>query len=475
MKKWFTLMLIIFAARAGAYTIPHEEWMGTFVGEAKVGWMVLDIDHADFEGTKGYKITTAVNNHLFVLGADMTQVIDTVVYTDSNYVPLKEVFSMSSGGKTTTVSAKFTAKSIECDVSTGSSSSKKSIPIPEGSNLVADPLFGTSDTFPEVGKQYFVRYFDPLTLSLDDLNVKVEKREKITVRGKDYDTVMLANVTPLGNMTVWQEADGSIVQVKGMMGITMTRMTRAEAIASDGAGTAQDLAVLTNAKSDKPIARPRECKSLAAVLVGIDDPNMLITDSRQTASALEGKPDSAKFVIKAARFDEAKSAQLPVSSAALHECLIPTPYVDSDAKPVIEQAKQIIGSELNAYRACAKIRAWIHANLKVKSDIGITRSASDVLESKVGVCRDYAILFAALARSAHVPSKVVSGLIYTEGAFYYHAWVECYVGKWVPFDATLATDFVDATHIKLAEGDATTMFSLAKVIGALRVEVKQSK
>ena len=487
MKKWtLTLMLIIFAARAGAYTIPYEEWMGTFVGDTKVGWIVLNIVPippgmipggmgAESEGAKGYKVTTAVNNHLFVLGMDMTQVIDTVVYTDSKYAPLKEVFSMSSGGKTTTVSAKFTKASIECDVSAGSGSSTKSIPIPEGSNLIADPLFGTSDTFPEVGKQYFVRYFNPLTLSLDDLTIKVEKREKITVGGKEYDTVALTNITPLGNMTVWQEADGSIVQVKGMMGITMTRMTRAEAIASDGAGTAQDFAILTNAKSDKPIRHPRERKSLVAVLVGIDDPNMLITDSRQTASAVEGKPGSAKFAIKAARFDEAKSAQLPISSPALHEYLISTPYVDSDAKPVIEQVKQIVGSERNAYRACARIRAWIFGNLKTKADIGITRSGSDVLESKVGVCRDYATLFAALARSAHIPSKVVSGLIYTEGAFYYHAWVECYVGKWVPFDATLPSDFVDATHIKLAEGDATTMFALAKVIGALRVEVKESK
>ena len=485
MKKWFTLMLIMFAARAGAYSIPYEMWMGTFVGENKVGWMALNIDSVTIppamipgvmaEGTKGYKVTTAVNNHLFVLGADMTQVVDTVVYTDEKYAPLKEVFSMSSGGKTTTVTSRFTKTSIECDVSAGSGSSKKSIPIPEGPGLIADPLFTISDTFPEIGKQYSMRYFNPLTLSLEELTIKVNKREKITIGGKEYDTVALENITPLGNMTVWQEADGAIVQVKGMMGITMTRMSRAEAIATDGSAKPEDFAILTNAKSDKPIPHPREVKSLTAVLTGINDPNMLISDLRQKAAAVEGKPGSAKFIIKASTFDKAKSAQLPVPTTDLHEYLIATPYVDSDESGVIEQSKQIVGSERNAYLACAKIRAWIYANLKAKADIGITRSGSDVLKSKVGVCRDYAILFAALARSARVPCKVVSGLIYTEGAFYYHAWVECYVGKWVPFDATLPSDFVDATHIKLAEGDATTMFSLAKVIGTLKVQVKEIK
>jgi hypothetical protein len=471
MRKWFTLMLIIFAARAGAYTIPYEMWMGTFVGDNKIGWMVLNIDRSEFEGTKGYKVATSVNNRLFVLGADMTQVVDTVVYTDEKYNPLKEVFSMSSGGKTTTVTSRFTKTSIECDVSAGSGASRKSIPIPEGPSLIADPLFTTSDTFPEIGKEYHLRYFNPLTLSLDDLTIRVNKREKITVRGKVYDTVSLENITPILNMTVWQEADGGIVQAKATMGITMTRMSRAEALATDGAAKPEDFALLTNAKSDKPIPHPREVKALTAVLTGIDDPKMLISDLRQKAVAVDGKPGNAKFTIKAATFDKSKSARLPVSNADLHEYLISTPYVDSDESGIVEESKQIVGSESNAYAACARIRAWVHANLKVQGDIGITRSGSDVLKSRVGVCRDYAILFASLARSAGIPSKVVSGLIYTEGAFYYHAWVECWAGKWVPFDATLAGDFVDATHIKLAEGDATAMFTLAKVIGALKVKV----
>jgi len=474
MKKWFTLMLIIFAARAGAYTIPYEAWMGTFVGDSKVGWMMLKIDRSEFEGIKGYKVTTSINNHLFVLGADMTQIVDTVVYTDENYNPVKEVFSMSSGGATSTVTARFGKSSIECEVSSGSTASSKSIPIPEGPPLVADPLFTTSDAFPQIGKEYRMRYFNPLTLALEDLTVKVDKREKITVRGKQYDTVSLENITPLGNMTVWQEADGGIVQVKGMMGITMIRMSRDEAIASDGAGKPEDFAVLTNASSDKPIPNPREVKFLTAVLTGIDDPKLIVSDSRQTASAVEGK-SAAKFTVKAAAFDKAKSAKLPILKAEFHEYLIATPYVDCDESAVIEQSKQIVGSERNAYAACAKIRAWIYGNLNVKGDIGITRSASDVLKSRVGVCRDYAILFAALARSAGIPCKIASGLIYTEGAFYYHAWVECWVGKWVPFDATLPTDFVDATHIKLAEGDATRMYTLAKVIGTLKVQVKEIK
>ena len=467
-------MLLFFATRAGAYTIPYEMWMGTFIGDKKVGWTSVNIEDAEYEGAKGYKVTTVVNNHLTVLGADMTQFVLTTVYTDLKYAPLAEDFSMSSGGSTTTVKSKFGKKSVECEISAGSGASTKSIPIPDGVELIADPLYTTSDVFPEVGKEYNMHYFNPLTLSIEDLKIKVEKREKLTIGGKEYDTVKIENINPMGNMMVWQEADGAIVQVKGIMDITMTRMSRKDATAdTEGAG---DLAVLTCALSDKPIANPRAVKYLDALLVGISEPGMLITDARQKASVpkSETRPNCASFKITATKFNAAKSAERPVTAPGLGDYLEATPpYIDSDEKSVSDAASQIVGSEKNAYRACAKIRAWVYRNMVVKADIGITRAGSDVLKSKKGVCRDYAILFASLARSAKIPSKVVSGLIYTDGAFYYHAWVECYVGKWVPFDATLSTDFVDATHIKLVEGDATTMFSLARVIGTLKVEVKE--
>lgn len=467
-------MLIFIAARAGAYSVPYEMWMGTSIGEKKVGWLSLSIENSEYQGTKGYKVTTVVNNHLTVLGADMTQLVLTTCYTDLKYAPLEEDFSMSSGGKTTTVKSKFSKKSVDCEISAGSGASTKSIPIPEGTSLIADPLFTTSDVFPEVGKEYDLRYFNPLTLGLEDLKIKVEKREKLTVGGKEYDTIAIENITPMGSMMVWQEADGGVVKVTGMLGITMTRMTRQDATAETESGGG-DLAILTCAKSDKPIANPRAAKYLHADLMGIRDASMLITDARQKAAKSKDHLACAEFKITATKFDESSAAELPVKAPAVSEYLAATPYVDSDAKTISEKAKEIVGSEKNAYRACSKIRAWVYGNMRAKADIGITRAGSDVLKSKVGVCRDYAILFASLARAANIPSKVVSGLIYTDGAFYYHAWVECYVGKWIPFDATLTSDFVDATHIKLAEGDATTMFSLARVIGSLSVEVKECK
>lgn len=475
MKKWLlTLMLITLASPALALKIPYETWMGAYIGESKVGYLSFTITKAELDGIHGYKIESSIRNQLTVLGAELTQIVNTVLFTDDEYNPLREEFSMSSGGKTTTVSAKFTGDHIDCVVSAGSGATTRSIPIPEGANLVGDAMFAILEPNPEVGRQYDLYYFNPITLTVEDLKVKIERKERLTVRGKHYDTVVMRNITPMGEMTLWQDSEGGVVKVNAIMGISMIRETKEQAIAGLNGG-GEDFAVRTRVRANKPIASPGSIKVLDLVMTGLDDPKMAIVDSRQKSRPL-AKPDGAiHFRITADESVPTRPLNRPVRKPELAEYLAATPYVDHEEASVREQADQIVGSEKNSYAACSKIRSWLHSNMQVRADIGITRSASDVLKSRMGVCRDYAILFAALARAAGIPAKVVSGLVYLNDGFYYHAWVECYTGKWTPFDATRSTDFVDATHIKLAEGDATSMFALAKVIGSLKAEIRGAK
>lgn len=468
-------MLIPFAARVSAYTIPYETWMGAYVAQKKVGYMSLKIDKGEFNGVKGYRMANVLSNRLTVLGTELTQLVTAVVYTDEKQVPLSEEFAMSSGGKTTRVRATFTPSTVECVVSAGSGSSVKSVPIPQGAKLVADAMFAVDAPPPKIGERQLMHYFNPLTLSIDELDVTAEREEKLTLGGKEYTTIVIKSVTPLGEMTLWQEPDGDVLQVKAMMGITLLRESKQQAIKGIGEGSADDFAVLTSVKPNRPIASPRQCRTLEAVLTGLEDESMRISDSRQKAALIDGNPGKTRFLINGSSFDESRSLVRPLAGAGFEDELASTPYIDYDMPEVAKQAREIVGEERNAYAACSKIREWVHANMKTRTDIGITRSASDVLESKEGVCRDYAILFAALARAAGIPTRIAAGLTYTDGAFYYHAWNECYVGEWVPFDATLAQDFVDATHIKLAQGDATCMYGLARVIGALKIDVKSTK
>lgn len=468
-------MLITVPVRAVAYKVPYETWMGTYVGESKIGYLNFRVDRVDDSEQTRYRITSSMNNKMTVLGTDVTQVVSTTVVTDDKFNPLSELFEMSSGGRTTSVSAEFRKNTVECVLSTGSERSRKSIPIPEGARLVGDAMFALTEPDVDVGAVYKLQYFNPLTLAVDDLTVRVERREPVEVGGVTYNALVIRNSSPLGDVTIWQDPEGDVLKVLAMAGITMIRETREQAMSGVN-GTAGDFAVLTSVKSDKSIPDPRKVRSLDVVLQGMTDPKMVINDQRQAAEPVRGEPGSVYYKIRAKSFARRKSVSLPVEHRPeMADFLESTPYLDYDLGGVSAKAAEIVGDEKNAYAACSRLRSWVYQNMRTRADVGISRPASDVLKSREGVCRDYAILLAAFARSAGIPARIAAGLTFTNGAFYYHAWVECWVGEWVPFDATLSTDFVDATHIKLAEGQTSSMFGLARVIGGLKAQVKAAK
>jgi hypothetical protein len=79
-------------------------------------------------------------------------------------------------------------------------------------------------------------------------------------------------------------------------------------------------------------------------------------------------------------------------------------------------------------------------------------SAREVMERRSGDCTEHAILLAAMTRAVQIPSKLVAGLVYHDGGFAYHMWVEVWTGEgWFALDPTLGEGSVDATHIKLTE------------------------
>jgi len=98
-------------------------------------------------------------------------------------------------------------------------------------------------------------------------------------------------------------------------------------------------------------------------------------------------------------------------------------------------------------------------------------SALEVLQTKAGDCNEHSVLTVALLRAAGVPARTVVGVLYFEGRFYYHAWVEAYWGRWMAIDSLMYQIPADATHIRLVAGGLESQVELVKVIGRLQVEI----
>src|SRR5206468_707330 len=113
-------------------------------------------------------------------------------------------------------------------------------------------------------------------------------------------------------------------------------------------------------------------------------------------------------------------------------------YIPSDSERFKKLAKSIIGNEKRVNGAGLAVQTWVANRMHPNLGIGVLRDANEVLSSKEGVCRDYAILAATLLRAGGIPTRLCSGLVSWDGTFYYHAWVEIWNGKsWIGIDPTV--------------------------------------
>ena len=473
------ILAAVVAGGAFAQEIPSDTWMGIYLGQSKIGYARFRIDKADHLGKQGYRLDSLSVTRIVAMGTEVEQTLDTSVYLDKSFAPTYQIFKMSSGGHTTTVTAVFDAKEITAQTTSEGSKTIKRIPIPPGSKIVGDNTYIPNAPKMKIGDKSNFKCFNPLTLSLDDLQTEVLRKEMTAIGGESWDAFVVKSTSPLGDMTCWQNDKGEVLKVIALMGITMLREPKdaAQSLADhSGAYTPPaDLAVITSAQTTTKIPYPRYAKYMKAQLSGLNDKSLAINDNRQQVTHIVGDNPSTVYEIHASELDFTKAVNLPIKDSSLDKYLADSTYIQPSNQEIVDQAKKIAGQEKNSAKVVSQLRGWVNANMTAKGDIGIMRSSVDVLHARTGVCRDYAVLYASLARASGIPTKLVAGLVYWEGGFYYHAWAESYIGWWVPLDATVSTDFVDATHIKLAEGEASAMFDMVKTMGNLKAVIEEFK
>jgi Transglutaminase-like enzymes, putative cysteine proteases len=102
-------------------------------------------------------------------------------------------------------------------------------------------------------------------------------------------------------------------------------------------------------------------------------------------------------------------------------------------------------------------------------------SALATLHARKGDCNQNTQLFVALARAATIPARVAAGLAYVDGKFYYHAWPEIWLERWVAVDPTFGQFPADASHIRFTIGGLDKQAELLRLMGTLKIDVLSSR
>ena len=478
----------VIAAEPQSETI-HDEWQAFYLQDQKIGYSHLEIVRKSTGEETVYVSTRKEEISLSRMGTTITIVQSSKVTEDEEGKLISFERTLKQGPITQTSTGKVENGKLHIKTGTGPFKQQKTMPAPEGLCPAALDRY-TQEKGYEPGTKYTVKFFEP---SLAD--AEQEPRITVTVGPEEAKEVfevtkwlhrveMQTNILPGMNTTHWVDNDGKVwagrVPLAGTMVIKMRRVTREVALQPTDA---PELMVSVAAEPDKAIPNAYRLHKLV-LLVKVrqkDGPDPTFAEG-QWQSVVKTDEGTCITLTKA-DVPPSVSYKLPYEGEKHKALLKSTPWLEVDHSEIKKMAKEAVGQETDALRAARRIEDYVAGEISEKTLSMGFATALETARQKAGDCTEHAVLAAALARASGIPSRVVTGMAYSQhtgnydnGAFFYHMWTEVFVGEWLPIDAALGSH--SATHLALSRSDldrsadlVTSSTPIMKVLGAIDIHV----
>ena len=435
-----------------------ERWMGIYFKGTKIGYGHETVREREY----GYSIEEKISMKLMVLGHSQQVDMNTECMADGKFNLRSFHFDLLTGSNHMRIEGEVVRRKLVLKLRSAGRVTERTVPfehIPFLPNNLRPFLVQRGL---EADKRYRVSMFDPSTMSLSNVNVMVMGRERITLGGNN----LLAHRLKLSyrgiGVNIWLDDEGSVVKEESPMGLILVREEKHVA-QGEGVGGELDIIQAVAVPSNIPIEDPRKVSFLKLKLKRIPLTKFQMNGGRQTLT------DKTLQIVRE-QWPDSPSLSIPPNGKEVKEFLRPTGLIQSDHSLIKRKAAEIVGTKRGTVEAIRALSEWVYRHVEKKPTLSLP-SALEVLESGVGDCNEHAILLVALLRSLGIPSRPCVGVLYFRDGFYYHAWTEVWIGRWVTVDPTLNQLPADATHIKFVHGDIEDWVDLVKVIGHLEVEV----
>jgi hypothetical protein len=315
----------------------------------------------------------------------------------------------------------------------------------------------------QVGETYRLTFFDPSTMSQSLVPVRVEAKETIRLDSRSYEAFRVVMEYHGLRVRSWISPFGELLKEEGVLGMTLVKSDAEEAVKGLEAAPGVDLVRTAAVVPDRTISRPRELRQLKVQLTGVSGAALDLSGDRQ-------RWQEGQLTIVRESLDGLPPVGIPWIGTDMVRDLQPSLLIQSDAPELQGQAAEILGPERDGLTAVKKLSSWVYRQVEKRPTLSIP-SALEVWRQRAGDCNEHSVLFAALARAAGIPTRIAAGLLYADGSFFYHAWNEVYLGRWVAVDATLDQVPADPTHVRLILGGPDRQVELLRVMGQLGIRV----
>lgn len=324
----------------------------------------------------------------------------------------------------------------------------------------------------EVGRQYHYEVFDGETQSIETVDQEVVAFEESKLfAGKAFKVRTIFHGQEVFS---WINRDGEAVLELSLGGVLISyqedEVAARKYLTEAALNKSENLLDFSLIRTARAIPEPRQTTFLEVRLTGFGGGYPVPTDTLQQCAEEEG---GTHCRIKS-YYGEADPVAAEDLVAIAERYLASNHIIPAKSREISDTAGQIAGDAASPLLQIHLLVDWLYENIdQVPEDVF---SALDVLHTRKAECQGLAFLYAAFARSLGIPTRVVNGIVYAADehqGFFYHTWAESYVeGCWLPVDPTFGQVVVDATHIKLVEGEGLDRLApLMHYIGRLQVEI----
>jgi len=437
-----------------------EEWMGIYFQKEKVGYAVTITRRLG----DSYQIFEHSLMHLNILGTNQRIESRLKSFVNEDFSLKSFKFSLSSGPVKFSLQGEVKGKTLNLTMVSGKNKSYTFLKLKEVPYLSNSLKPYILQHGLKIGKKYRLPFFDPSTMSSSEILVEVIGKEEVIHSGNPITAYKLKESFKGIETLMWVSEAGETLKEESPLGLSLVKESREDALSGEWMkGPKPDLILKTAVPVKKEIINARNINKLKVKLKGISFYEFDLNGGRQN---LEG--DILEIRKEEQLCD--KTFLLPYREEKLKRYLQPTPLIQSNDGKIIKLAGEIVKGTKDAEKAARTLLNWTYDNLEKKPTMSIP-SALEVLELKAGDCNEHTALFTALARSIGIPTRICVGIVYLKKNFYYHAWPEIFLGKWVAVDPTFNQFPADATHIRFVVGDLSDQIKILKIVSQLEIEI----
>ncbi|MGQ0749100.1 MAG: transglutaminase domain-containing protein [Betaproteobacteria bacterium] len=438
-----------------------QYWTGIVFNGEKIGFTHFAIHPAD-DG-KRYEIRAEASFVLRFLGIEKKIALKARDLVDDELGLLGFEYDYRIDGSELIQSGRKEGERLHVTITTAGKPSERTFPVP--SKLYPSSVIAL---YPVVrglrpGADYAYTVYDGQTQTVAEVAQQVigyERSQFFEGNAYKLETRLHGQST-----TTWIDREGRPVFELALRGVMISALEEEERakryIALGALNRKEALIEFSLIRPDAPLAEPRRAARMTVEIAGM---NRLAPAGHAQQCRQTGRD---RQVCEIGLNGTAELA------SSLEKYLGASLTVQSRDPGIRAAALQAAPEGLPVTDRIAGLVAWLDSNIeKVPVDVF---SALDAFQQKKAECQGHAYLYTAMARALGIPTRVVSGLAYSEQlqGFLFHSWAESMVeGRWVAVDPTFGQPVADATHIKLLEGESLAdLLPLIDWVGRVKIRV----